>query len=123
MSFYEAVSSVFLNYVGFTGRASRSEYWYWVLFTVVVTACLTFVDQAFFPSWPSQPITSVFGLATLLPSLAVGVRRLHDIDRTGWWLLLMFTIIGALVLIIWFCMLGTRGPNRFGDDPLAGTAS
>ncbi len=55
-----------------------------------------------------------------LPSLAVSVRRLHDRDYSGWWILLAFTGIGYILLIIWYCMRGTAGPNRFGPDPLAG---
>ena len=58
----------------------------------------------------------------LIPNISVAVRRLHDIDRTGWWFLIAFTIIGALVLFIWACMRGTPGPNRYGPDPLAGEA-
>jgi uncharacterized membrane protein YhaH (DUF805 family) len=60
----------------------------------------------------------VVSLALLLPSIAVAIRRLHDLDRTGWWLLLAFTGIGAIVLLVWDCMKGTTGSNRFGADPL-----
>ncbi len=65
-------------------------------------------------------VSPLFGLATFLPSIAIGVRRLHDLDRSGWWLLLVFIpLIGAIVLLIWYCAKGTAGPNRFGPDPLA----
>jgi hypothetical protein len=67
----------------------------------------------------ASPLNGVFNLLTFLPSLAIGIRRLHDIDRTGWWVLIAFTIIGALLLILWACTRGTTGPNRFGGDPLA----
>jgi uncharacterized membrane protein YhaH (DUF805 family) len=60
-------------------------------------------------------------LVLLLPGLAVSARRLHDLDRTAWWLLLLLTGIGVILLIIWDCMRGTQGPNRFGPDPLAAT--
>ena len=63
---------------------------------------------------------TIVGLVLLLPGLAVSARRLHDLDRTAWWLLLLLTGIGIILLIIWDCMRGTRGPNRFGPDPLAG---
>jgi uncharacterized membrane protein YhaH (DUF805 family) len=66
-----------------------------------------------------QITNPVFSLATLLPSLAVAARRLHDTDRTAWWLLLALTGIGIFVLLVWFCFKGTPGPNRFGPDPLA----
>ena len=61
----------------------------------------------------------VVSLALLLPGVAVSVRRLHDLDRTGWWLLVVFTGIGIILLVIWDCMKGTNGPNRYGADPLA----
>jgi uncharacterized membrane protein YhaH (DUF805 family) len=65
-------------------------------------------------------ITSLFHLAVFLPSLALAVRRLHDLDRTGWWLLLaLIPLIGEIILLIWFCTRGTVGPNRFGPDRLA----
>ena len=66
------------------------------------------------------PIGTIVSLALFLPGLSVSVRRLHDIDRTGWWVLLSFTIIGIILLIVWDCMRGTPGPNRFGPDPLGG---
>jgi uncharacterized membrane protein YhaH (DUF805 family) len=62
---------------------------------------------------------SLFGLATILPGIAVAARRLHDVDRSGWWLLLNFIpLIGWIVLLVWFCTRGTEGPNRFGPDPM-----
>jgi uncharacterized membrane protein YhaH (DUF805 family) len=64
------------------------------------------------------PITLVASIVTLLPSIAMGVRRLHDIDRTGWWYLIVLTLIGVILLIIWACQRGTPGANRFGPDPL-----
>ncbi len=67
------------------------------------------------------PFSPIWGLATFLPSLAMGVRRLHDTDRSGWWWLLSFIpLIGIIVLIVFWCSEGTRGPNRFGPDPLGG---
>jgi uncharacterized membrane protein YhaH (DUF805 family) len=67
-----------------------------------------------------NPMTVLATLATLLPTLAVSARRLHDIDRSGWWALLIFTVIGYIVLIYWACLRGTVGANRFGPDPLEG---
>jgi uncharacterized membrane protein YhaH (DUF805 family) len=122
MNFTQAISSGFQNYVNFTGRAARSEYWFWTLFTVLVSIAAGLIDLALFRSFDFSPLSTIVSLGTLLPSLAVGVRRLHDLDRTGWWLLLVITVIGAIVLLVWFCMRGTAAPNRFGPDPLAGTA-
>ena len=122
MNFTQAISSGFQNYVNFTGRAARSEYWFWTLFTVLVSIVAGLIDFGLFRNFDFSPLSTIVSLGTLLPSLAVGVRRLHALDRTGWWLLLVITVIGAIVLLVWFCMRGTAGPNRFGPDPLGGTA-
>lgn len=121
MQFHEAIRSGFRNYVTFSGRAARSEYWYWVLFALLVAAVSAILDAALFPwsDYDTAPIGSVTSLILFLPGLAVSARRLHDIDRTAWWLLLVLTVVGALLLIVWACFEGTRGPNRFGPDPLA----
>ena len=120
MGFGQAISSGFSNYVNFSDRASRSEYWYWTLFYFIGAIVTAAIDAAI-----GMSVTSgLFGLAMLLPSLAIAIRRLHDLDRTGWWVLLWFVVlIGWIILIIWFCTRGTAGPNRFGPDPLGGVAA
>jgi uncharacterized membrane protein YhaH (DUF805 family) len=120
MGFLEAVKSVFSNYVNFSGRAVRSEYWYWVLFSLICGIATAILDVGLFPDNDISPLNTLFSLATFLPSLAVGARRLHDIDRSGWWLLIMLTIIGVIVLIVWFCQKSDPGPNRFGPPQFAG---
>jgi uncharacterized membrane protein YhaH (DUF805 family) len=122
MNFAQAITSGFQNYVNFTGRAARSAYWFWVLFYFIVMVVAGVIDYSLFEvEVGTGPIGSLAGLALLLPSLAVAVRRLHDIDRSGWWVLLwLVIIIGWIILIIWHCTKGTAGPNRFGPDPLAG---
>jgi uncharacterized membrane protein YhaH (DUF805 family) len=98
MNFKQAVSSCFSKYVDFSGRARRSEFWYWTLFVIVVQAVLEMLDSAAFPDLVWGPFSSIFTLATVLPGLAVMVRRLHDLDRTGWWVLLMFVpIVGWII--------------------------
>jgi uncharacterized membrane protein YhaH (DUF805 family) len=115
MNFTQAISSGFSNYVNFAGRAIRSEYWYWVLFVLIATIATSIIDLVL----GITLFEPIFSLAVLLPSIAVGVRRLHDLDRSGWWLLLGFIpLIGAIVLIVWFCGRGTPGANRFGPDSL-----
>jgi uncharacterized membrane protein YhaH (DUF805 family) len=115
MGFGQAIKSCFSNYVGFSGRAIRSEYWYWILFIIIAEIVTSAIDY----SIEAQVTTSLLSLATFLPSLAVAVRRLHDTDRSGWWILLgIIPIIGWIILIIWYCSKGTSGPNRFGADPL-----
>jgi uncharacterized membrane protein YhaH (DUF805 family) len=122
MDFMQAIQAGFRNYVNFSDRASRSEYWFWVLFVILVSIVTGILDALIFPGNYVSPINTLANLALFLPGLSVGIRRLHDIDRTGWWVLLAFTIIGVIVLLIWACTKGTPGPNRFGSDPLAGTA-
>ncbi len=119
MGFTEAIRSGFSNYVNFSGRAPRSEYWYWALFAFLVSIGADIIDFILFQG-ANTPISYLVSLALLLPGVAVSVRRLHDIDRTGWWLLIVFTVIGIFVLLYWDCVKGTTGPNRFGDDPLGG---
>ena len=115
MGFGEAISSGFSNYVNFDGRASRSEYWFWILFVILVSVVAQLIDAMF-----GAPIlATAWALGTLLPSLAVGARRLHDGERTGWWLLLYLTLIGGLLLLVWFCLKGTDGENQYGPNPLA----
>jgi uncharacterized membrane protein YhaH (DUF805 family) len=120
MNFWQAVASGFSNYVTFSGRAIRSEYWFWVLFSILGGIATEILDTAMFPHVSgASPLNAVFNLVTFLPSLALGVRRLHDINRTGWWVLIALTVIGIFVLIYWACKKGTPGPNRFGPDPFA----
>lgn len=120
MQFHEAIRSGFCNYVNFSGRASRSEYWYWVLFAVLVAIVAGILDAAIFPEAEPNPLGAVTSVILFLPGLAVGIRRLHDIDRTGWWVFIVLTVVGIILLIVWDCMKGTAGANRFGPDPLTG---
>ena len=119
MDFFGAIKSGFHNYATFSGRAARSEFWFWVLFAVIVTAAGGVIDEALLPNSQNGLVAPLIALALLLPGIAVSVRRLHDVDRAGWWLLIYFTGIGIIFLIIWYCTIGTTGPNRFGPDPLA----
>jgi uncharacterized membrane protein YhaH (DUF805 family) len=116
MDFWEAIASGYRNYVTFAGRAIRSKYWYWFLFTVLAAFATEILDITIFGSHipDASPLNSIFNLVTFLPSLAIGVRRLHDIDRSGWWLLIAITIIGLFVLFCWACKRRTPGQNRFG---------
>jgi uncharacterized membrane protein YhaH (DUF805 family) len=112
MDFQTAVKTVLMQkYANFSGRAMRSEYWWYTLFAVVVSVVLYLIDSML----GTQLLQPIFGLATLLPGIGVCVRRLHDLDKSGWWLLIAFIpLIGALVLLYWFCQPGTPGDNQFG---------
>jgi uncharacterized membrane protein YhaH (DUF805 family) len=114
MGFSEAVGACLSNYATFRGRAPRSEYWYFVLFQVFASL----VAGAISAKLELNLITTLVELALFLPSLAVAVRRLHDIDKSGWWLLVgLVPLIGWVFIIIWACTKGSLGANRFGPDP------
>jgi uncharacterized membrane protein YhaH (DUF805 family) len=120
MNFVEAIKSAYVNYAVFEGRASRSEYWWFALFTTVVSAVLdaaTGADSD--PNLPFLILSLIFAFGSLLPSIGVATRRLHDVNRSGWWQLIGLTIIGLIPLIYWLVKKGTDGPNRFGEDRLA----
>jgi uncharacterized membrane protein YhaH (DUF805 family) len=124
MTFPQAIASGFRNYARFSGRAARSEYWCWFLFAVLVSTAARILDEAYLSELMIDivrigPVYGVTTLVLLIPGLAVGVRRLHDLDRSGWWWWIWLTGIGGIVLLVWFCRRGTVGPNRFGDDRVA----
>lgn len=118
MDFGDAIKSGFRNYVTFRGRAPRSEFWYWTLFAVLATVAGQITDTAIIEDADHGLVAPLISLALFLPGWAVGIRRLHDIDRTGWWMLIAFTIVGLILLFVWACIKGTSGQNRFGPDPL-----
>lgn len=115
---------VLKNYVGFSGRARRKEYWMFVLFNIIFAVVAMILDNVLglaSKEYGYGPIYGLYALAVFLPGLAVSVRRLHDIGKSGWWLLIaLIPIVGAIMLIIWDVREGERGDNRFGPDPKAG---
>lgn len=117
MNFGQAITSGFQNYVVFEGRSRRSAYWFWALFTGLISLAISIVGGAdnsgFFAI-----LSSLWSLAVLLPTLAVAVRRLHDTNRSGWFLLLGFIpLVGAIILIVFFAQDSLPGENRFGANP------
>jgi uncharacterized membrane protein YhaH (DUF805 family) len=123
VSIGEAPALFFKNYVAFSGRSSRGAYWWWVLVAIIVSIVLAIVDTAILQTPPGAiGLTGgLFSLATLLPGIALSFRRLHDVDKSAWWLLLAFIpLVGAIVLIYFACQPGTRGDNKFGPDVEAG---
>jgi uncharacterized membrane protein YhaH (DUF805 family) len=120
MNMIEATKACFSKYVTFSGRARRAEYWWFILATILVSIVLGIID-AVIGFGEFGLLSNIWSLAVFLPSLAAGARRLHDTDRSAWWLLIMLLpLIGLIVLIVFFAQKGTDGPNRFGADPLRG---
>jgi uncharacterized membrane protein YhaH (DUF805 family) len=109
------------KYATFDGRARRSEYWYFVLFYVLILLALTLLDGLFGTLNEEAGIGmlgALFALATMVPGLAVTVRRLHDTDRSGWWVLIgVIPLIGDIVLIVFAAQDSQPGSNRFGPNP------
>lgn len=125
MNFMDAVRSGFNNYANFSGRALRSEYWWWIVFNWIAAIVAGIIDRAL--GWSLYqttmygvqqtvgPVATIVLLALFIPWLSVAVRRLHDTDRSGWWMLIGFVpIIGSLILLYFFVISGTPGPNKYG---------
>ena len=118
----KAIECLTKNYANFSGRASRSEYWYFALFVFIGIVLLMIIDSVtgFYDSKANIGLFStIFKLAIFIPQLAVSVRRLHDVDKSGWWwFIALIPIIGIIWLLVLYCTKGTEGENRFGSDPL-----
>jgi uncharacterized membrane protein YhaH (DUF805 family) len=109
---------VLRKYAVFEGRAHRTEFWMFVLVNFAISIALNIVDYAIGTDGEYIGLLSgVYAIAVLIPSLAVGARRLHDTGRTAWWLLLELTIVGIIVLIVFWAMEGEKGPNEHGPNP------
>ena len=118
MTFTEAVKSGFDHYVKFDGRASRPAYWWWFLFTILVAVAASIIDAAI---GSFGVISGIAGLALLLPGLSVAIRRLHDTDHSGWWVLIgLIPIIGFIVLLVFYLRQSDPGENRYGPPPAEG---
>src|ERR1700761_4741644 len=116
MNFGQSISTCFRKYAEFNGRAGRSELWWFVLFLLLADAAAGLLDEGMFGG--RNIVSGLWSLAVLIPSFAVWARRLHDTDRSGWWVLLsLIPIAGWIILIIWGCQRGTDGANRFGERP------
>ncbi len=147
MGFGEAIKHNFNHYADFSGRAQRSQYWWWFLFVWIVTVILNIVDSLlgwqfggstldFTINGQEVPLVAqgygilatIFALAVLIPNLAVIARRLHDTDHSAWWLLWIFLLtfvcfIGVIFWLVFMLQKGTPGPNKYGPDPLGGAAA
>lgn len=131
MSFVDAVKAYFFKWNDFRGRSSRSEYWWGALGVTLMSPLVGGIIGGFigftfaFMGLSEIALEVVLGIAILplqifilISATCLVIRRLHDVDRSGWWYLIIFTIIGLIPLLIWYCTKGTDGDNRFGKDPL-----
>ncbi|MBW8880076.1 MAG: DUF805 domain-containing protein [Asticcacaulis sp.] len=122
MTFVEAIKSAFKNMTKFQGRSSRSEYWWFFLFYIIVYIIPYMMMMGELQR--QQPglgtmLALLVVLALFLPLLSVTVRRLHDTNRSGWWVLLgLIPLIGVIVLLVFYCLPGTPGPNKYGAGSL-----
>ena len=131
MNFTDAVKAYFLKWNDFRSRSSRSEYWWATLFVTLASFPVGFIigfviGILFLTAGFSETTMEIVVGIVMLPiqifiiiaSTCLVIRRLHDVDKSGWWYLIIFTIIGIIPLLIWYCSKGTNGDNRFGKDPL-----
>lgn len=116
------------QYIDFWGRARRKEYWMFTLWNVVITLFLaalaaigTEIGSDSFVSYIPMVLYLLYGLFILIPSFTVSVRRLHDIGKSGWWILIgLIPVIGSIILLVWYCTEGQRCENEWGPDPKEG---
>ena len=119
--YWESTKACFRKYAVFSGRSSRQEYILFYIFITLVPFLLGVIEEllGFFPSTDYTIFGIIFNLAVFLPTWAVTIRRLHDVNRSGWWILINFTIIGIIPFVYWTCMKKSdEGENRFGGNPL-----
>lgn len=115
------------RYADFTGRSDRPEYWLFFLFVILVAFGFGILNVVLSgasgqPNGLVMGLYGIFILAIIIPSLAVGFRRLHDTNRSAWWILISFLpLVGSIILIVFYCLPGTPGPNRFGPAPGSAT--
>lgn len=114
LGFPESVVRCLRKYATFRGRATRAEYWWFSLFNTLLGMVVYAAVQHLMGTEAADGAASILQLVLFLPMLAVGVRRLHDIDFRGWWMLLGLTVVGIIPLVIFFCLPGKAAPNRFG---------
>ena len=118
MNFFDSIKSCFVRYTDFSGRSIRSEYWNYTVFIVVLSTVTDYLDAniqgvSFLESDLIGTLSILLIIITFIPSLSVSVRRLHDVNKSGWWLLLIFTVIGIIPLIYWACKKSDEKENRF----------
>jgi len=108
-------TDVIRRYTDFDGRADRPEFWWFALINLIISGVIWTIGIALFGAATGEGLAVVYGLVTLLPSLGVEIRRLHDTNRSGWWILIsLVPFVGGIILIVFFALAGTPGPNSYG---------
>ena len=116
MDFQTSIKTCFSKYADFSGRALRSEFWWFVLFSILGGIVTTIIDIMIlgYSIESYGPVNIIFSVVLILPAIAVTARRLHDVNRSGWWQLIELTIIGILLIIIWNATEGEKKKNKYG---------
>ena len=122
MKFIESIKTCAIKYKTFEGRSSRSEYFNFVLFIIILSIVCGFIDRiilglSYLEYSGFGPMTFIYSIAAI-PGFAAAVRRLHDVNKSGLWLFLLITIIGGILILYWYCKKGDEGDNKFGPNPL-----
>jgi len=121
MDFVSAISTCMVKkYADFSGRASRSEFWFFTLFLFLAGFVSAIIDMMILNFHPDDigPINLIVTVITLIPTIAVAARRLHDVNLSGWWQLIVLTFIGIPIYLYWVISRGTNGNNDYGIDPI-----
>ena len=122
MNFQDSITNCFYNYGVINGRATRSEYWYWVLFVSLVSVFALIIDVSLLGSSIDDeftPLNSIWSLVVFIPGITVTVRRLHDVNRSGWWIFIIFTVIGIIPYFYWLVKGSDATENSFGPSSLS----
>ena len=124
MNFFESIKSCFIKYTDFSGRSMRSEYWNFAVFVSILYIVAEYIDVKiagvpYLDYYGFGTLSIILTIVTIVPEIAVSVRRLHDINKSGWWLLLSLTVIGMIPLMYWAYLKGDEKENRFGKNPLS----
>ena len=119
--YWKSVKTCLRKYAVFTGRSSRQEYLSFVLFIILVSILLGIIELSLglFPTTEYSVLSFIFELTVMIPSFAVEIRRLHDVNRSGWWIFINLTIIGVIPFVYWIVIKKSdEGENKFGRKPL-----
>ena len=124
MNFFESIKSCFIRYTDFSGRSMRSEYWNFFVFVSILYIVAEYLDVKiagvpYLDYYGFGTLIIILTIVTIVPETAVSIRRLHDINKSAWWLLLALTVIGIIPLIYWVCKKSDEKENRFGKNPLS----